>query len=150
MKLQFTSAGLLIEGIHLSTWDEFIELFGWNSHRRRLIRGLAEAVELLAKAGCQRILICGSFVTDKDYPGDIDVLYDLTGMDEDKLDPVFFEFARGRAEQKARFGCEFFPSNMIERSSGKPFLEFFQTDRNDVPQGIIEITITKPGTEPGD
>ena len=59
-------------GEHAASWDEVVERFGWTERRRRLLDGLAEAIELLAEAGCRKIWLNGSFVTAKDEPGDFD------------------------------------------------------------------------------
>jgi hypothetical protein len=53
-----------------------------------LIDGLADAVTVLAEAGCRRLWLNGSFVTTKDEPGDFDACWDQTGVDLDTLDPV--------------------------------------------------------------
>lgn len=81
--------------------------------RRQLLDGLAEAVELLAAAGCTRVWLNGSFVTGKDEPADFDACWDPDGVDLDALDPIFFDLAAGRAHQKARFGGELFPTGKV-------------------------------------
>ena len=73
----FDELGNLTPGIHVATWDEIVQRFGWTSRRRELLAGLNVALELLREAGCRRVLVNGSFVTDKDEPGDIDVALDL-------------------------------------------------------------------------
>lgn len=64
-------------------------------------------------AGCPRVWLNGSFVTAKDEPADFDACWDTDGVDLDALDPIFFDFADGRANQKASFGGELFP-NVVE------------------------------------
>jgi hypothetical protein len=66
------------------------------------------------------VWINGSFVTSKDEPGDVDVCWDLDGVDLERIDPVFLELGQGRAVQKTRFRCEFLP-NVIESGSGLVF-----------------------------
>ena len=66
------ATGRLLLGEHEATWEEVVERFGWNEHRRRLLDGLAEGVGMLATAGCQRVWLNGSFVTDKELPADFD------------------------------------------------------------------------------
>ena len=72
-------------------------------------RRLAEAIELLAES-CTRSWLNGSFVTAKDEPGDFDACWDPDRVDVDALDSVFFDFASGRANQKARFGASCSPT----------------------------------------
>lgn len=137
---EFNAQGLLPEGIHSATWEEVTGRFGGNERRRQLLRGLSEALNLLSVAGCRRVYIDGSFVTSKERPNDIDVCWDISGVDADALDPVFFEFENGRAAQKARFGAEFFPAQVPEGITGKAFLKFFQVDtETGEPKGIIEL-----------
>ncbi|HKY03257.1 MAG TPA: hypothetical protein VJQ56_00105 [Blastocatellia bacterium] len=137
---EFDEQGLLPEGIHSATWEEVITHFGGNERRRQLLSGLSEALGLLKSAGCRRVYIDGSFVTSKERPNDIDVCWDIDGVDADALDPVFFEFGNGRAAQKARFGAEFFPAQVPEGITGKVFLDFFQVDRETgEAKGIIEL-----------
>ena len=138
----FVAQGLLPEGVHPATLEEVRQRFGGNERRDKLLTGLAEALRLLRAAGCRRVYINGSFVTSKELPNDIDACWDINGVDVDALDPVFFEFDNGRAAQKARFGCEFFPAQMSEGVTGRAFLEFFQIDnQTGEPKGIIELEL---------
>lgn len=76
-----------------------------------LLLGLREALGLLADAGCRTAYLDGSFVSAKEVPGDFDVCWDVTGVDPDLLDPVFFDFSASRRAQKMRFGGELFPAD---------------------------------------
>jgi hypothetical protein len=130
----------LPEGVHVATWEEVVERFGWNPRRRRLLDGLADAIELLGRAGCRSIWLNGSFVTTKEEPGDFDACWDSDGLDLDELDPIFFDFADGRAAQKARFGGELFP-NVVESGSGLVFADFFQNERDTGRKGIVMLSL---------
>ncbi|MCP4513894.1 MAG: hypothetical protein GY824_01520, partial [Delftia sp.] len=104
----FNEDGNLPPGVHQADWDELTQRFGWTGRRRELLAGLEAALEPLREAGCRRVFVNGSFVTDKDEPGDIDVAWDPAGVDVGRLlelDPVFGDFAARRAAQKAKFGC---------------------------------------------
>ena len=94
--------GVLPTGEHAASWDDVLDRFGWNVTRRRQLDGLVEALALLAEAGCRRVWLNGSFVTAKDEPGDFDAVWDPDGVDTDRLDPIFFDLAAGRQEQKRR------------------------------------------------
>ena len=135
-----TNTGRLPEGVHEASWDEIVQRFGWNQRRRRLLDGLAEAIELLARAGCRRLGLNGSFVTVKDEPGDFDACWDVESVDLDAIDPVLLDLSPGRAKQKRRFGGELFP-NIIESGSGLLFTEFFQNDLDAGRKGIVVIKI---------
>jgi hypothetical protein len=131
-------SGYLPPGEHDATWAEVFERFGWNQTRQAQLDGLADALTLLARAGCTKVWLNGSFVTAKDEPGDFDAVWDATGIDEGNLDPIFFELSNGRHQQKLRFGGELFP-NWINLSSHSVFAEFFQQDRHGNTKGIIVI-----------
>ena len=139
---KFTPHGLLPRGIHSATLEEVRERFGGNARREGLLTGLVEALSLLRAAGCHRVYINGSFVTAKELPNDVDVCWDIDGVNPEVLDPVFFDFGDGRAAQKARFGAEFFPAQVPEGLTGRAFLDFFQVDRQTgEPKGIIELIL---------
>lgn len=96
-------------------------------------------MRLLAKAGCRRAFIDGSFVTAATAPRDIDVAWDMDGVDLDGLDSVFFNFDLQRLAQRARFSSEFFPASWAATGAGETYLEFFQTDRDGSPKGVILV-----------
>lgn len=132
--------GRLPEGVHQADWEDVVDRFGWNPWRRRLIDGLGEAIDALARAGCRRVWLNGSFVTAKEEPGDFDACWDPAGVDLDAVDPVLLEMADHRAAQKARFGGELLP-NVVEAGSGLSFVEFFQNERDTTRKGIVLINI---------
>ena len=84
-----SETGRLPEGEHPAAWEEVVERFGWNSRRRRLLDGLADAMELLEAAGCRRVWLNGSFVTAKEEPGDFDASLGRTrtGSEQDDALP---------------------------------------------------------------
>lgn len=135
-----SETGRLPEGVHQASWDEVVERFGWNPRRRQLLDGLADAVEVLAAAGCRRLWLNGSFVTAKEEPADFDACWESADVDIDMLDPVLLDFSARRAAQKARFGGELFP-NVVDGGSGLTFAEFFQNERDTGRKGIVVIQI---------
>ena len=136
--------GNLAPGIHWAEWKEFEERFGTNSHRRKLLKGLKAAIASLRKAGCRAIYIDGSFVTVKELPNDFDGCWSVEGVEPDLLDLVLLDFSNGRAAQKAKYGGEFFPAELVEGGSGQTWLDFFQQDRNGKPKGIVGIRLRTP------
>jgi hypothetical protein len=135
--------GLLPPGIHEATFNEARARFAFNARRDQLYGGFVAGCAVLVKFGCTRMYLDGSFVTDKPDPGDFDACWERNGVDETKLDAVFFDFAFGREEQKRRFGGEFFPADMREATTRRSFLELFQIDRStDAAKGLVLI---RPG-----
>jgi|HubBroStandDraft_5_1064220.scaffolds.fasta_scaffold411489_1 hypothetical protein len=141
----FESNGNLPPGIHSASWAEFGTRFAWNEHRERLCDGLRRALSLLLVVGCADVFIDGSYVTAKEVPNDYDGAWSLAGVDLvllKRLEPLFFEFSFGRTAQKAKFFGEFFPAEMQEGQSGKPFLSFFQRDKETgQAKGIVRIPL---------
>jgi hypothetical protein len=141
---RFDHAGKLPVGIHRGTWKELVTRCGFTPRHRQLLIGLKAAMTLLKHAGCRSVYIDGSFVTSKPEPGDIDACWAIEGVDPEQLDPVFLDFSQGRAAQKARFGCEFFPADLPEGITGKTFLEFFQTDKETgTSKGIVALNLRR-------
>lgn len=144
---EFDENGNLLLGIHWATWEEFVDRFGTTPRRLRMIEGLKTAMEQLQSAGCQTIYIDGSFVTNKPNPGDFDACWDSDGVDINYLEsiaPTLYKFAQKRAEQKARYRGEIFPSNYPANSYGTTYLDFFQFDtRTDAHKGIIAIDLLR-------
>lgn len=131
--------GNLPPGVHDATWDELVDAFGFNGRRAELLQGLRAALESLARAGCKRAYIDGSFVTAKERPGDFDGCWETPGVDPTLLDPELLDFREARAAQKAKYGGELFPANGTADPAGRAFLEFFQIDREGRPKGIVAI-----------
>lgn len=143
-----TATGELPPGIHMATIAEIESTFGQSNDRRRLLlKGLKEAMAVFKVANVSKIFVDGSFTTDKEEPNDIDGCWSAEGVDEQLLDRRFWdfetpqEFERNRNEIKNEFGIDFFIAEIIEGGSGKPFPEFFQTNRDGDPKGIIQINL---------
>ena len=137
----FEPTGRLPAGVHVATWSEFVERFGTSAHRREHLAKLEAALRLLRHAGCARGFVGGSFVTTKSEPGDCDVAWDMTGIDAEALDVIFFDFEGERAAQKHRFGGEFFPAQLVEGITARTFMRFFQYTRDDEPVGIVVVDL---------
>jgi hypothetical protein len=144
--LRFNSRGKLPRGIHTLTWQEFSKRFAYNPVRQKLLRGLLRGIRLLQNVGCHSIYIGGSFVTTKEFPSDVDVIWESSDMSFERVErvsPVFLEEEPGCPYQKSHFGAEFYPSECIESISGLSFLEFFQCDfEQGRRRGIVRIDIT--------
>ncbi len=138
---EFVESGNLPDGIHDATWQEIIDRFGGNNHRRQLLTGLKKALRSLKNAGCQKVYIDGSFVTNKELPNDFDCCWEEIGVNGNLLDPVLLDFTNRRAAQKAKFLGELFPANGIG-GNGKIFVDFFQQDKHTGElKGIVSIDL---------
>ena len=137
----FQSDGNLPPGIHDATWQEAAERFGSTTYRTELLRGLITALRSLSRAGCLKIYLDGSFVADKEVPGDFDVAWETENVNDALLRPIFLEFSNLRQAQKQAFGGEFFPADWQADRQGRTYLEFFQTDQEGTPKGIVAIDL---------
>ena len=137
----FQPDGSLPPGIHEATWQEAAKRFGANTYRTNLLQGLLTALRSLSRAGCLKAYLDGSFVSDKEFPNDYDVAWETLGVDEALLKPIFLEFHNLRQSQKEAFGGEFFPADWLADRQGRTYLEFFQTDREGSPKGIVSIDL---------
>ena len=140
----FDKNGNLPEGIHSATWQEVQEALAFNEHRQELLRGLKRSSESVKLARSRRLFLGGSFVTNKEFPGDFDACWEDENVDFVRLqeiDPVLLDFNDGRSAQKAKYGGELFPASSIaDNISNESFLEFFQ-QKNGEPKGIIAINL---------
>lgn len=126
---EWLANGDLPAGVHFGTWKEVQDRLGFNAWRKRLMAGFRNGCEELRRAGCALVYLDGSFVTRKEKPGDFDACWDIQDVDEEKLNPVFWDFSQGRAAQKRQFLGEFFPAQLPEGATGKAFVEFFQVNK---------------------
>lgn len=134
------STGYLPPGLHDASWADLAPRFAANSHRTFLLSGFERACRNFARAGCQTILLDGSFISTKELPSDYDAAWEINGVDPDLLDPVLLEFSNKRAAMKAKYGGEFFPSSAYAAVSVL-YRDFFQKDRNGVPKGVLLLQL---------
>lgn len=134
------TTGYLPPGEHNAPWSEVAPRFSCNGHRSRLIGGLLAALQNLAGAGCQSVLLDGSFVSQKELPGDYDGAWNTQGVDPYLLDPVLLDFTNGRAAMKSKYLGELFPASSLA-APGVIYRDFFMKDRNGVPKGVVNIDL---------
>ncbi|MBS1504556.1 MAG: hypothetical protein JST32_21020, partial [Bacteroidetes bacterium] len=131
---------LLPPGIWDADIAEISERFAHNPHRLSLYTGMMKGIENIFRAGCPQLFLDGSYVTGKPLPNDYEICWDAAYVNPDLLDPAFLIFDNGREAQKKKYLGEYFPAFWTEHGSGKPFLDFFQQDKESGEQkGIIRI-----------
>lgn len=86
------------------------------------------------------MILDGSFVSSKELPEDYDGLWSPDGVNSSHIDPVLLDFSNGRAAMKSKYFGELFPATALA-APGVPFLDFFMTDRNGVPKGVVQIDL---------
>jgi Family of unknown function (DUF6932) len=132
--------GYLPPGVHNAPWTEVAQRFAVNGHRTRLLGGLLTALKNLASAGCQSMILDGSFVSEKNLPEDYDGAWDTYGVDPNRLDPVLLDFSNGRAAMKSKYLGELFPATAVA-APGVIYRDFFMEDRNGVLKGVVNIDL---------
>jgi hypothetical protein len=125
--------GYLPAGIHPATLEEIAARFGRESELRQVqMESLRWLVDLARRAGVRRIVVNGSFVTDKLEPNDVDCVL-LIG-------PDFPHDAAAEAELLA--GLPFINMELVDPEAFRQFTErTFATDRDLVPKGMVEVVL---------
>ncbi len=136
----FTVDGRLPPGIYEATWQEFVDRYGITSHRLNLIAGLKSLVDHLADVGCRAIYVDGSFVTDKEIPGDYDACWDATGVKSESLDQTLLNFSdQGKEDMEKKYLGDIRVSEFSPAESDGTYLEFFQKNRDGGITGIVKL-----------
>jgi hypothetical protein len=99
----------------------------------------------LTAAGCRIVYLDGSFVTNRDKPGDFDACWEPLGVDPERLGAALVNYHGDRWDQKAGYGGELFPSSGLADITGRTFLDLFQIDKwTRRPKGIVAIQLGDP------
>lgn len=123
--------GYLPPGIHSATVREIEARFGGGSELRRVqMESLRWLIELAWLAGVKRIIVNGSFVTDKLEPNDVDcVLLIESGFPSDDA-----------AAAELLDGLPFVNMELVDRDAFEHFTQkTFATDRDLVAKGMVEV-----------
>jgi hypothetical protein len=129
----FNDDGYLPPGVHPATLEEIAARFGREAELRQVqmdsLRWLGDAVR---RAGGLRLIVNGSFVTDRAEPNDVDCAV-LIG-------PGFP--ADATAEKELLDGLPFIELKLVGAEDFAIFVqEVYGTDRQAVPKGMIEVSL---------
>ena len=142
------TTGGLPPGDYAATLTEIGKRFGFTPRRRWLFKGLRLAVEAFLAAGIEEVYIDGSFCTTKRDPGDIDGYWvEPDAGVYDRLDPYWIDFEgvlvphlkKWKWRMWAEHGLEFFIHPSMEAAPDVGFPQFFRSDRDGRPRGVIRI-----------
>ena len=132
---------VLPPGVHTGSFAEVGQRFATNERREWLFEGLAEVGRALRSAGCGVMFLGGSFVTDKEFPGDFDGYWDPTGVIPSLLDPVLLDFEDEQAAQKKKFRGEMFIASE-SGSLGSSIKSLFASEKHtDAQVGVIRLKL---------
>ncbi|HVC82238.1 MAG TPA: hypothetical protein VNL35_17240 [Chloroflexota bacterium] len=90
----------------------------------------------MAKAGCTRIYLGGSFVTAKTEPGDWDGCYEAAGVDFLRLEKVIAQ--KNKFMMGAFFSGEIYDAN-AQTITDEPFRLFLQRNRAGNLVGVVAL-----------
>ena len=138
----FNPEGDLPPGIHRATMREVLARFGQGSRIRSAVAIRLERLDRLARSTghLAKLIVFGSFVTDKPEPNDVDVfLLRENTFDFDALageSRIVFDHPAA----DAHFGASVFWTRRLAAFGGEQAaMEFWQTRRDGGLRGIIEI-----------
>jgi hypothetical protein len=126
----FNETGYLSPGVHPATLDETDQHFGQMSEIRRVqMESVRWMVELAIRAGVERIVLNGSFVTDIIEPGDVDCVL-LAAENTTDFD----------AEEELDAGLPFLAISLVGPEDFNELVNVtYASDRDHVPKGMIEV-----------
>jgi len=129
----FEENGCLPPGVHPAMLDEIDDRFGQLSEIRRVqMESVQWMVDLAMRAGVERIVLNGSFVTDIMEPNDVDCL--LLFLPGRHRDPSAIKQLRG--------GLPFVEMKLVGQEDFDDYVNAtFGTDRMGVPKGMIEVIL---------
>jgi hypothetical protein len=140
---EFDSRGDLPEGVHRATLDEVLARFGHGTPQRVVVTArLLRTYELVLRTNkLDRFIIYGSYVTDKPYPGDVDI---ILVMRDDFLLPecddevgAVFDHPRAQAELGASIFWTLRSGVLLETLDD--FIAGWQIKRDQSQRGIVEM-----------
>jgi hypothetical protein len=129
----FDSHGNLPAGVHRAEIEDVEQRFGHGSHGREAgMQALHWLIPMCRRAGIVRLILNGSFVTDKHDPGDVDCLL-VPGVGFD---------SNSDATIALQIGLPYLSIQIIETPEDLAYyLKFFGSDRDGRPKGLVEIPL---------
>ena len=112
------------------------------------MNGLPMAIEAFWAAGIEEVYIDGSFCTSKPDPGDIDGYWVEPDAEiYERIDPYWIDFTLVSVPQSGKLkwrvwvehGLEFFIHPAMGAAPDVGFPEFFRSDRDGRPRGVIRL-----------
>jgi hypothetical protein len=130
---EFNDDGYLPPGVHAATLDEIEDRFGKETELRRVqMESLRWLVDLSRRAGVERLIVNGSFVTDALEPNDVDCVLLLR---------IDFPLDRSPGQELAD-GLPFLEIQFVQQARFSMLVErFFATDRRMKPKGMVEVIL---------
>jgi len=131
---QFNENGYLPPGIHKTTIEEVVGRFGHGSEERESgAQSLVWLVPMCRRAGIVRLILNGSFVTDRREPRDVDCV--LVPGPDFVLD--------SDATLALRIGLPYLSLQVVETADDLAFYvnDLFASDREGKSKGLVEVLL---------
>jgi hypothetical protein len=138
MSLNFNTKGYLHETIPLS-YEELKYHFGTNPRRMDQINNALQFFRIFHSCGCQTVFIDGSFVSKKEYPEDIDLCFDMTGVNAEKLKEAFPPFFNRNEMGKIRRNSLCHILHFTDKD--KALFDLLQYDRDGYFKGFAKLNL---------
>jgi hypothetical protein len=129
----FNDVGCLPPGLHPAPFDEIETRFGRQSEIRAVqMQSVRWMIDLATRAGAERIVLNGSFVTDIMEPNDVDcVLLFAHGKRKDR-----------KAFRELKRGLPFLDVSVVNQRDFDSLVgKFFAADRKGLLKGMIEVVL---------
>jgi hypothetical protein len=125
--------GYLPPGVHVATIDEVVNRFGQQSELRRAqAESLRWLIDLARRAGVERVVVNGSFVTDALEPNDVDCVLLIGANNPQELE----------AAEDLHDGLPFIDLHLVEETEFELLVtDIFGTDRDLLPKGVVEVLL---------
>jgi hypothetical protein len=126
-------------GIHTVTLAEVKDKFAYNAKRIALFAGLNRVVGILSEAKCPEVFLDGSYITQKEEPGDYDLCFEPTGLQP--TEPLRALLA-AKENRKAEYLGDIF-ARLPEPPYHHDHVTDWQKDgrNDDVIKGILRINL---------
>jgi predicted nucleotidyltransferase len=139
----FNEFGDLPVAVYKVTFDEVIARFGSGSaQREQVTKRLGRVCELASRSGAlDRIIIFGSYITDKAEPNDVDVvlvLHDNFRIDQCPAESAVL-FDHGRAADELGASVFWIRPSMLIGETLDQFIAGWQIKRDLQRRGILEV-----------
>jgi hypothetical protein len=131
---QFNENGYLPPGIHSATIEQVVERFGRGSEERESgAQSLVWLVPMCRRAGIVRLILNGSFVTDRRDPRDVDCV----------LVPGSAFILESDATLALRIGLPYLSLQIAETNEDLDFYvnDLFASDRAGKSKGLVEVLL---------
>ncbi|MGJ4929158.1 DUF6932 family protein [Bradyrhizobium sp. HKCCYLS2038] len=161
----FNGHGYIAPGLHPMAQSDleaaFVTAFPHSSTRGDIMKGYKKhSLEVTALVGACEQLLDGSFVTNKNDPGDVDMVLFVDASVIDNLSSSQkAEFAALTAGQQTKathlcdaYFCPTYPETHPQfqqfRQIRKYWMGEFGFDRQEVPKGIVQVQLAPPAPPP--